>query len=86
MSKTIKLALTAPTDGLIHQFRNFGEDIWRDLKEECSVSLEEIDASTSFFFLPDLKKNSVRSVAAKARRIAAKHQMGSLIDVTEVES
>ncbi len=75
-----------PVDEFLHQFRNFGEDVYRDLKEECAVSIEEIDAATSTFYIRELKTKFVRSAAARVRQIAAKHQMAGMINVAEVSS
>jgi hypothetical protein len=44
-----------PPTEFVHQFRNFGEDVYRDLKEECTMSIDEIDASTSVFYVRDLR-------------------------------
>ena len=86
MAKTLKVQLTAPSPDLVHQFRNFGEDVYRDLGSECEVSIQEIDASTSEFHLRGIHKREVRSVAAKVRKIIEKrYQMLPLIEVYEIE-
>src|SRR5258705_1300095 len=35
-----------PTEVAVHRFRNFGEDVYRALRDRYSVNLGEIDAST----------------------------------------
>jgi hypothetical protein len=84
MGKVLKVELTMPSAEFLHQFRNFGEDVYRDLRDECSVSIAEIDAATSVFFVRDLHAKFVRSAAARVRKIASKHQMAGMIDVAEV--
>lgn len=73
-----------PAVEFLHQFRNFGEDVYRDLRNECSVSIEEIDAATTIFYVRDLRAKFVRTAAARVRKIAWKHQMAGMIDVTEI--
>ncbi len=84
MGKVLKVELTMPPAEFLHQFRNFGEDVYRDLKDECSVSIAEIDAATSVFFVRDLHTKFVRTAASRVRKIASTHQMAGMIDVAEV--
>ena len=42
------------------------------------------DAAPSVFYLRDLRSKFVRTAAARVRRLALKHQMAGMIDVTEV--
>jgi hypothetical protein len=85
MAKTLKVRLTAPSPDLVHQFRNFGEDVYRELGSECEVSIQEIDASTSEFHLRRIHKRKVRSVAAKVRKIIEKrYLMLPLVEVYEI--
>ncbi len=86
MAKNLKVELTMPPAEFLHQFRDFGEDVYRDLRDECSVSIEEIDAATTVFFVRDLRAKFVRTAAARVRKIALKHQMAGMIDVTEVSA
>ena len=44
MDRILKIYLTKPSPDLVHQWRNFGEDVYRALRDECDVSIEEIDA------------------------------------------
>jgi hypothetical protein len=84
MARTLKIYLTAPSPDLVHQWRNFGEDIYRALRDECEVSIDEIDASTSEFFVRGIHKHELRTVAATVRKIAEKNLMSQIIGVTEV--
>lgn len=43
-------------------FRNFGEDIYRALRDECSVSIKKIDASTTSFSVRDIHKRDLGRV------------------------
>lgn len=73
MGRTLKLQLKNPNPDLVHDFRNFGEDVYRQLREDCAVSIDEIDASTSEFHLREIRKREVRTVAAKVRKLAEKY-------------
>ena len=60
MARTLKVQLITPNplsvQGLVANFRNFGEDVYRALRNECDVSIQEIDASISEFHLRGLHK------------------------------
>jgi|GEM_PF-5332916 hypothetical protein len=83
MAKFLKVYLIAPSPDLVHQWRNFGEDVYRALRDECEVSIHEIDASVSEFHLRGIHKRDLRTTAAKVRKIAEKNLMSKIIDVSE---
>src|SRR6266480_3627351 len=57
MSAAIKIEISGPpTSEVIHRFRNFGEDIYRLLRDTCSVDIDEIDAATSSFVVRDIRR------------------------------
>jgi hypothetical protein len=84
MPRTLKVFLFAPSPDLVHQWQNFGEDVWRALCDECLVSLREIDASTSEFCLRGIHKRELRATTAKVRKIAEKNWMSQIIRVSEM--
>src|SRR5205814_6592449 len=46
MSAAIKIEISGPpTSEVIHRFRNFGEDIYRLLRDTCSLDIDEIDVA-----------------------------------------
>ena len=83
VSRTLKVHLTNASPDLVHEFRNFGEQVWTALREDYGVSLEEIDASTSEFHLREIPKREVRTVAARVRKIVERHQ-NLVINVDEI--
>ena len=52
-------------------------------RDECEVSIDEIDASTSEFYLHKIHKSDVRTAAAKVRKIAEKNLMAQIVGVVE---
>jgi len=84
MAKILKVDLTAPSPDLVHQWRNFGEDVYRALREECEVSIDEIDASTNEFFLRGIHTQELRTITARVRKIAEKNLMSQIISVREI--
>lgn len=84
MGKTLKIKLTAPSDDLIHKWRNFGEAVYHSLYEDCEVSIKEIDASTSQFHLTKIHTRDLRRTAARVRKIAEEHYFSNIIDVSEI--
>ena len=73
MGRSLKVHLTRESPDLVHEFRNFGEDVYHALRDEYRVSIEEIDASTREFYLREIPKREVRAVAAKVRKLAEQY-------------
>ena len=84
MSRTVQVRLAAPDPELIHEFRNFGEDVYRLLRDECEVSIAEIDASTSEFCLRGVRKREIRATIAKVQKLAARYPTLSPLEVCEL--
>jgi hypothetical protein len=73
-----------PNDGrwdFVHRFRKFGEDVFRALRESCSVDIREIDASTSQFSVRRIPEDKKAQVCAIIQRIAEKHFFGKTIQL-----
>lgn len=62
-----------PSTDIIHRFQNFGEDVWRRLKDEADISLEEIDASTTFFFIHGVKSKKINRTIKIIYDLLSKH-------------
>lgn len=73
MSRTLKVHLTNASPDLVHDFRNFGEDVYRALRDEYAASIAEIDASTREFHLREIPKREARTVAARVRKLAERY-------------
>lgn len=84
MSRTLKVHLPNASPDLVHDFRNFGEEVWSALHEDYDVSLEEIDASTSQFHLRKIPKRKVRAVAAQIRKLVKRYR-SLVINVDEIK-
>jgi hypothetical protein len=85
---TLKVELAVPNalavQNLVPNFRYFGEDVYRALRNECDVSIEEIDSSVGAFHLRGLHKRDVRTVAAKVRKILEKHPWLTDVKIYEI--
>lgn len=78
MSRTLRVHLTNASPDLVHDFRNFGEDVYRALHDNYAVSIGEIDASTQAFHLREIPKREVRAVTGKVHKLAEKYPSLSL--------
>jgi hypothetical protein len=58
---------------LVHEFQNFGEEVWSAFREDYGVSIDEIDHSTKEFHLREIPKREVRTVAARVRKLAERY-------------
>jgi hypothetical protein len=83
VSRTLKVQLTNASPDLVHDFRNFGEEVWSALREDYALSIEEIDASTSEFHLREIPKRDVRTVAAQVRKLVGRYP-SLVINVGEI--
>ena len=88
MGRALRVRLTVPNplsvQGLVHDFKNFGEDVYLALRDECDISIHEIDTEVSEFHVRGLHKREVRTIAAKIRRVLEKHHWLSAVDISEV--
>jgi len=83
MGRTLKVHLTNANPVLVHEFRNFGEDVYRALRDDYRVSIEKIDASTTESHPREIPKREVRTVAATVRELGEKYK-NLVINVDEI--
>ena len=88
MGRTLKVELAVPNalsvQGLVHDFQNFGEDVYRALRGTCDISLAEIDHFVGAFHLRGLHKRDVRTIAAKVNKILEKYHSLACVKIYEV--
>jgi len=73
-----------PTPEVVHRFRNFGEEVWGELKETCDVSLDEIDRATNNFKVSGVRKREVRTVTKMLQAAIKKHGFEGTATITEI--
>jgi len=84
MSRNLRVHHASASPDLVHDFRNFGEDVYRALRDNYAVSIDEIDASTQAFHLREIPKREVRAVAGRVREIAERYPRLSM-SVDEIQ-
>jgi hypothetical protein len=83
--RALRIAVSdAPTPEVVHRFRNFGEDIYRALRDQCSVSIDEIDAAKTSFLIRDVHKRNVRRISKIIHDELRRHNFEASATVTEV--
>ncbi len=60
-------------DAFVHRFRNFGEDVYRALRDKCDISIDEIDASTTNFTIRSITDGLLPSINEALETIAKEH-------------
>ena len=70
---------------MVSRFQDFGEDVYRALRDECDVSIDEIDHFVGAFHLRGLHKREVRSTCAKVRKILEKHSSLTDVKIYEIQ-
>lgn len=85
----MELEIYIPDDGsddFVHRFRNFGEDIYRDLRDTYSVSIYEIDASTDHFRIRKIPKDKIAELTNIIMGIARLNFFDNTIELKEIYS
>lgn len=83
MGRTLRIHLKNATPDLVHEFRNFGEDVYRVFREDYAVSIAEIDSSAHEFYLREIPRREVRTVAARVRKLGERYARLAM-DVDEI--
>lgn len=85
MSAAIKIEISDELTGdIVHRFRNFGEDIYRELRDTCSVSIDEIDRSTTTFMVRDIHKRDLGVVTQTIKRELRRHHFEQTATLTRI--
>lgn len=85
MSKILRVAILCEmTPDVVHRFRNFGEDVFLALRESCRVSIDEIDASSSFFHIRDIRAREVRTVTQQVMTELRRHGFADCATVSPI--
>jgi hypothetical protein len=85
MSAAFKVEISdEPTGDIVHRFRNFGEDIYRELRDTCTVRIDEIDRSTTSFVIRDVQKRDLGVVTQTIKRELRRHHFDQTATLTRV--
>ena len=68
----------------MHRFRNFGEDIYRALRERCSVNIDEIDVATTSFMVRDIHKRELGRITKIIREELQRHNFAASATLTNL--
>jgi len=66
-----------PTCDIVHRFRNFGEEVYRGLRDIYSVNIEEVDTSTTSFTVRDIPRRNLGDVMQTIKRELKGHHFDS---------
>jgi hypothetical protein len=82
----IELAKPDPQFEMLHQFRNFGEDVYRALKEFCPISLlQEVDRATSSFVVRGIRRQDIGTVTDAIKRVIRHYRWEDMIRLVRVD-
>lgn len=85
MSSAIQIQISdEPTSDVVHRFRNFGEDVYRALRDTCTVSIEEIDASSTSFVVRDIHRRDLGVVTQSIKRELRRHHFDQTATLTRI--
>lgn len=73
MRAAIRIQLNQPGVELAHRFQNFGEDVYRALRDRCSIDIDEIDRATHMFEVRDIPRRDIGLVLDTIRREIRRH-------------
>jgi hypothetical protein len=72
------LTITAqpkPEAGWVHRFRNFGEDVYVQLRDSCDVGIAEIDAAFDEFHVDTVREADIDAVARTVAALNRAHHL-----------
>ncbi len=85
MAKAVLVQISdQPTPEIVHRFRNFGEDVYRALRNSCDIDLDEIDASTGSFHVRGIKARQVGQVVMLIKSELRAHNFSETGSVTRL--
>jgi hypothetical protein len=72
---------------MVHDFRNFGEDVYRRLREICSISLlKEVDRATYSFVIRDIRRQDIGTVTAGIKEVIRRYRWEDTVRYRRVDS
>jgi len=90
MSFSLKIEVNDEfSESLVHRFRNFGEDVYVELRAICVISVEEIDVSTTSFNIRKIKPKNIGEVVRRVKNHLKEHgfqESATLNRIKTVES
>ena len=85
MRAAIRIELNEPAEELVGRFRNLGEDVYRGLRDRCSVDIGEIDRATRSFVVRDIRRQDIGSTVALIEREVRRHGFEGAVNVVRVD-
>ncbi len=73
MSRSITVVATSAL--AVHDFRNFGEDVYRAIRDECRIDISEIDSAQDRFSIHDIPPKSKGDIVQKIKKLARKYSI-----------
>jgi len=61
------------SESLVHRFRNFGEAVYVELQEICSINIQEIDVATTSIDIREIKRKNIGEVTRRVKNLLNKH-------------
>ncbi|HEX8362019.1 MAG TPA: hypothetical protein VF613_18015 [Longimicrobium sp.] len=85
MRATIAIELTEPDPELVHRFQNLGEDVYRALREMCSVDIDEIDRATSRFSVREIRPRDIGRASQALERLVRRHDFEGSVRLVRLD-
>jgi hypothetical protein len=88
MSAAIKIQLTGvqTVENQLHsRFLNFGEDVYRELRDTCAVNLGEIDSAFDHFVVRGIRRRDIGTVTQALNRIIRHHRLMDDVRLVRVD-
>jgi hypothetical protein len=73
--QVISNAIDDPEAQLHHRFLNFGEDVYRALRDICTVNLAEVDRAYDHFVVRDIRRRDIGTVNTLLKRVIRHHRL-----------
>ncbi|MCB1227739.1 MAG: hypothetical protein KDK99_18115 [Verrucomicrobiales bacterium] len=73
MSRSI--AVVATSSPAVHNFRDFGEEVYRAVRDECRIDISEIDSARDRFSIYEIPPNSKGEIVQRIKKLARKYSI-----------
>jgi hypothetical protein len=74
-----------PTGSWLHRFRNFGEEVYVELRDSVTIDIKEIDAATDVFHVKDVQRERLADVTDVLTQILRKHHLQESVFIVPTE-
>lgn len=86
MRAAIRITLNEPKREMVHQFQNFGEDVYRAMRDVASFDWDEIDRATSTFVAREIRRQDIGTATDALKRVIRRYRWEDVVSFARVDA